>query len=495
MTQDANLDARMLFSAVGATPAAAIPAIPAKPHIITINGKEFQITQVRMKIDGTWKDIDIKTLSDSGELGELTDRCKKIFEKAKPTTNQLSKLSFTFEQNMETESFLSSTVGIYWTRFKNPPVAMNLKQIEFQSEGAAEPEVYKLEEAELDEAAKAKLQNDFKEDLRGVAQFTKMLLEKEHIKSKPKKPAIERSPLHQVITDSIKDAGSTENRCASLSLAKNELDKKISIETIVAKYKLPPELIQTLKNENDIKKRTQLLSNALIKKAASVIERKDSNPFHNLSIANTREPCLQAIENALLEHKKIHPDFQIEAIREKKAVQYANLIREPNTMLDLPFFLALEQPFIILQKTSDNTNYEIRVIGHLFNIPGTIETCNLDNVNIVYYNGTNHYQSIILASDQSKAAIRHLLTKNIKEQIESLSTRLNDKNMGIDGQVLELKDYEDLIRLYPRAKEEILQKFQLTQEAKTALVSATDLDFTRTLRRNIHQFTHAEDVD
>ena len=64
---------------------------------ITINGKQYKITQIQMRKAGetTWQKVDFKTV----DLKVLAEKCQLVFENTKPTQEQLSKLSFIFKKD------------------------------------------------------------------------------------------------------------------------------------------------------------------------------------------------------------------------------------------------------------------------------------------------------------------------------------------------------------------------------------------------------------
>ena len=158
-------------------------------------------------------------------------------------------------------------------------------------------------------------------------------------------------------------------------------------------------------------------------------------------------------------------------------------------MLDLPFFLALNQPFIIVRKDNQN-NFKVTEIGHLYTIPETIENCDLDNVNIVYYNGINHYQSVVLLQADQKTLMQELLRNEINSQIEAFIPRLIVKDVQDETKAKESADMLELLRLYPKAKREIIDRFKreyaMRAEQIEALNKTPNNQFTADLRTAVH---------
>jgi hypothetical protein len=64
--------------------------------VITINNKQYKITQIQMRKAGqtAWQKVDFSTV----DLKVLAEKCQQVFENAKPTQEELTKLSFVFEK-------------------------------------------------------------------------------------------------------------------------------------------------------------------------------------------------------------------------------------------------------------------------------------------------------------------------------------------------------------------------------------------------------------
>jgi hypothetical protein len=133
----------------------------------------------------------------------------------------------------------------------------------------------------------------------------------------------------------------------------------------------------------------------------------------------------------------------------------------------------------------------ITEIGHHYTISNTPENCDVEDVNIVYFDGKNHYQSVILSTDDQKAEMRKLIRKEIDGQINEVTSLLVTKDLGVKGQKVETTSMLALIQLYPKAKQELIEKLKTkypkrTENFDSVLVGSTDDNFAEKLRSAIH---------
>lgn len=439
MTTTPPLDARVKF-----TPSTNTGAQAANLPLIKINGKTFQVDYVRMKANDTWQDV---TLSQS-ELIALAEQCRDIFENTITNRDPLKTVVFNFEKQYKSENFL----GRFSDRFKATPHPLELKTIEYKT--ATNP---KSTVVELKAEDKAKIDTE----VQVIDRITLKVFNnhEQYLKPIPKKLSPEQTTLKKVIQESIRDAGSAGNRCAALSTAKRELAAPgANLETIVSKYKLNPALTAELAAKTDDEK-IKLLAEALVQKAAEVIgSQDDTNPFLK-DIESQSEPCFAAVKTALEAHQKANAAFVIPATHKDAVAAYANLMRQPGTMLDLPFFLALGVPFIILRNNQDNTPV-ITEMSKNFVIAGTIDTYDLDQPNIVFYNGINHYQALVFKDDTHRDAIRKLLKQTMNEHITTFVNAIGQDGLTIGHIAAYTSFLETMENRYPKAREAIVQKMQ-----------------------------------
>jgi len=457
-----------------------------EPIIITINGKRYRITQIQIKINGVWQDVDLAQFN----LSKLAKRCQRIFEETDLSIpDDLSKLTFYFEKNDTSESLISRTLGKVSVLFKaQEKVGLELTKLEVQPKGSDQSQIIKL-----DEVLSKKEADLVKHHVGKIDKHTSQALNNPRFITKSKKRKSDTDLTTNPIHSSIQDAGADENRCAALSLAKRELSK-LAPHEIVTKYTLTtPGLAQRINDAATPEAKIKLLADALIDKAATAITENDEFRNPHIKIVE-RKPCLAAIEQALSAYKEANRDYPglpVGATPQQKTTEYVRLMRQPGFMLDLPFFLALEQPFIVIRKTHNNSIYSATEIGYHYVIRNSIETCDLDNVNIVYYDGLGHYKSVILTDDHQKVAIRDLIRRNINGQIEAFTTRLNGNLGNHEALRNESIDALALLHLYPRARQEIITRLKAQhperlKNLENRLQVVSDDQFARALRSYIH---------
>ncbi|HUD01984.1 MAG TPA: hypothetical protein VMR37_06630, partial [Rhabdochlamydiaceae bacterium] len=245
-------------------------------------------------------------------------------------------------------------------------------------------------------------------------------------------------------------------------------------------------------------------ANAFIAKAAAEIKKASPNPFIEAEIADSRNPLqLQpsaAIRFALEEYQKDlakrNIPYAIAATLAQRAKDYAALMNTDNFMLDLPFFLALRQPFLIIEKIA-NSYYTIIAISDNFRINGKIDAFKIDDVNVVSYNGGqegqigNHYQPLILDTDIHKNAMRQVIVNTINGHINNFIQGIKEPGApSTKKQRRNADNYIKAIRIYPAAKDDIIEKLKLDYPAKAPaldlLKASPDNNFAPALHDCIH---------
>ena len=462
----------------------ATSASSAQSNIVTYNGKQYKI-KLEMLVDGVWKEVDTSRFS-RNEFERIMETCQKIYEETTDGTSHKS-LTVYLQQNTLPESWSSTLIGKFFDSWKDKDLQkLEFVKLEYTTEESDKPEVVGVKTHKFSEPEILTLHSQ----AQTIIDISKAIFSnpEQFIKDeraplpKPKPAPVQNSPL----AECIKDAGSKDNRCASLSLAQRELAKS-NPQDIVEKYNLAPGLTQKLTDALEEKDKIKLLSEALIAKAVTAI---GTNPdFRDASIQGYRRPGLNAINRALEEYQQSQPDFPIPSTPDDKVAIYTSLMMQQNFMLDLPFFLALEQPFIIIRKVNDA--YIITEIGHQYTISNTLENCDVEDVNIVYFDGKNHYQSVILSTDDQKAEMRKLIRKEIDGQINAVADLLVTKDLGVEGQKVETTSMLALIQLYPKAKQELIEKLKTQYPKRTdnfngVLFGSTDDNFAEKLRLAIY---------
>jgi len=428
------------------------------------DGRKMKVT-VEIKVNFVWKKVDTSKYSDEKDvLKKLITRCEGIYATTTKESDKPKSLTVHFERNNNTESFWKSRVlGKVFTSLKEDIIQLDFKKLEYKTTASDTTQVFDLENEELGTLETSMV----RAHLRVLAPVAKGIYYDAHrLTANRKKTKNQSDPVSAVIDKCIEDAGAKGNRCAALSLAKIELDKN-SIEDIVDNYELDEDFTEDF-NLARPEHKLEMLAEALVQKTADTIEDTDpDNPFLDEDIQDHRQPGLAAIKYALREMKQSDT-----GTAEEITERYAGIIRQPGQMLDLPFFLALEQPFIIIHKPHPAAPNKIMVLGEDFIIPDTIEDCDLDDVNILFYNSRDHYQSVTLESrdpditDKNETAMRVLIRREMDQRIDSLINRLKTPGVGADAIVEERKDALDLYAQYPKGLEELVQKLQIQYPTK-----------------------------
>jgi len=479
MTSSPHLDARIQF-----TPASnSSGPNSSNPPVIKINGRTFRVDYVRMQVNDKSYDV---TLSQQ-ELVAIASQCRDIYEKVIKSGDSAKTIEFTFEKQSHSESLSGMTLGKIFDRFKATPPPLELKSIEYRTAENSKPKVIELKDEDKAQVAS---------EVQSIDQLTlKFFNDREQYwKPIPKKLTSEQTGLKKLIQNCIQEAGSEGHRCAALSIAKRELDlAKGQFKAITDKYELNEDLIGKLAAAKDDKDRMTVLSEALVQKAADIIGSQDeqTNPFLNTANTLQRAPCFAAIKTALEAHqtaeKKAQRDYIIPANPKSAVAAYAELIRKPGTMLDLPFFLALGVPFVII-RNDQNNNLFISESSENFVISGTIDSYNLDDANILFYNGTDHFQAVILKDKTDKDEMRQLLRQMVEGHMKTFVDDIGKDDLKAEHIKIYSSSFEDLTRLYPKAREEIIQKlidrYQFIEETES-LKDIAPKDFTAALIRRL----------
>lgn len=425
-------------------PAVTTPADPT--GIVTIGDRKFKVT-IEIQIEGVWKKIDPAKFDTVEKfiLQNLVNKCHGIYTSVTKDKGRPRLITVHFQNNHTTESILSKTIGKVFKRFKEDIVPVDFKKLEYQTTDADATEVFDPALEELEDSSVS----DIRVHLKELAPFTQHVYKNSrHLTSKDKRPV---DPVSKTIDESIKDAGAVGNLCAALSLAKIELDKH-SPEDIVRKYGLDAAVTAQLRSASS-EEQIVLLANHLVEKAAEIIEM--SVFFRDDTIHDQTKPCLDAVTTALRAMGEDDTGTPEEIVK-----RYAALIRNPGTMLDLPFFLALGGPFIIVHKPHPSAPNQIMVIGRDFRIREKIEDLDFNDVNILFFNSQVHYQAIILDDDEKVAAMQQLIRRDIDAQIKDLVARLQNKDIAEEAVERDVADAIALFRLYPQVEQELIRELQ-----------------------------------
>jgi hypothetical protein len=361
-----------------------------EPGIITLpDGRKLKVT-IELQAHGVWKKVETSKLPNA-YLTELVEKCQQIYTTTTHATGQPKSLTVVFKNNNASESLKSSILGKFSNRFKEHVVQLDLKKIEYKIPGSDQMQVFDLETNEL-EAADAIKVNTL---LNQIAPFAKRLLANAETLTSLKKrkrsaDAEPQSRRNEQQLNSVKrvlnvqDAGAAENRCASLSIASILLHKHSeNLQNVAAKYKIP---LKPQPGEPPL----VTLSNGLIALAADIIE---TNPI--FSDQDPRNVHFDNIVAALADAGQTISDPARPAV----VKQYADLIRRPWQMLDIPVFDALQMhgiPFITLVPSPSQDDLILGAVSHTISFDSSsIDTYDLTTICFVVREGL-HYQPVIM---------------------------------------------------------------------------------------------------
>jgi hypothetical protein len=434
-----------------------IPSNPIQPikaivrltpqHIISLNGKRYKITQlsVRSNRQNAWQSVDL-TKIDQAELEKMVHSCQALFEKNVAPKDFNSTKSFTLyfqQQPEEKPTLINQTLGKRLKKLAWKPQPNQLEKITYLPEGAGQSKSFTINPADYKDEAEQKQLKALLETVNATAKyFYRNFSEPKQLTQPSPAPAL-TSALEQC----LQEPGTKENRCAARAIAYQMLQKPNSLDNLETLDKEAFDKAQTPADK------VELVSNALIGKAAFIIA-TDARFLD--TDASPNAPSYTAV---LAAGKTIDPDFDKALLPLQVVEKYATLITEPGQMLDLPFFLALDAPFIVLQRNQQNQFY-ISAMSHNVAFPNGIANLqpqDLADLNVVFYNGTNHYQSVILKTPEAYGELSALF----KQELNRWLSELDPPNQNDF-----LQKTNDIIKLDPTYQKTLEQTFPQSLKIK-----------------------------
>lgn len=235
--------------------------------------------------------------------------------------------------------------------------------------------------------------------------------------------ALLKAPEHiELIANGIKEVGSVirrrggedKNRCLALSIADQELvrinDGSSSIDDCAQKYQFVytqisrQEWLDEFNRGSDQEKR-HMIAEQLISKAIYYLSDQ-----RFLQDAQNNQQGFQVVWNAAIQERIVAKDVprDINNLNREHKESVVRIYREhmgtPGKMLDLPFLVALNQPFIVIGRRTGPKQYGIQAVSHGLDI-ANLTPQQLAGINIVFHDeGTKkdsiaHYQSVQVAEN------------------------------------------------------------------------------------------------
>ncbi len=413
-------------------------------NLLNINGKRFRIThlQIRVSKESEWQDIDPADI----DMGQIAQQCAQIYQKLKPGETA-SKFTLELEKVEPSTTFFQRV-------FSKPPLPqLQPKRLESTTQ-AGQTSVLNTEDYEP-----ADLLPIFPH-VQVLDRLTNPLFENPKYLA-PKKKRISSAPAPQTASPVI-DAGSRGNRCAALSIIERELKSPgNNADAIASRHGLASYLPIDWKQKSDLR---DVLASALVKKAADQIRHNPAFRQPVQAHQPINSPCWDIILIALREYKKAHQQSQLKVDqdhftneeREDLVNAYANLISQDGEMLDLPFFMALEIPFIILQKEGDQ--FKIYALSHNFKVELNLESPDsrlpLENISIVLYDGAQHYQAIV---DKPEHKLDDLIKQDIENRFTNVRIEMEAARRDDSKKVNTARRIVEFLKFYPFGRARLLQ--------------------------------------
>ncbi|HEX4839565.1 MAG TPA: hypothetical protein VFU89_03885 [Rhabdochlamydiaceae bacterium] len=426
----------------------------ADSSIVTLNGKQYKIT-VEILINGEWKKVDASKFG-SQASSALAQRCQEIYQQITHDPNS------------------ASTISVY---FKTKDAAKNLtfQKLEYKTAGSSQLETFDIEKNEFEAETDAQRVDAFARSL--LPMSSRLFSNPEQYIAAPARvkrtQQLTQQPVTQTLSSvkqllNVREAGSQENRCATLSIAAILLQTyNGQLDDIAKIYKIP---LNKSSGETD----QIILSNGLIELAAQTIEKQvtkfKQDDFYSNIVAALGDAG-QSIDN--------------ENDRDAVIAQYVTLIRKPGQMLDVPVFDALEMngiPFITLVPNQARNDLVLGSVSGSISFDTVQRSLNhydLTNICFVVRDGL-HYQAVQMNSSlQQDTKLRSILKADMEKTLGQIQILLNDSRptKAKDREFQQLLNH--VVYLYPfDSKPRIIQMLtSANKEINPESVNSSELGF------------------
>ncbi|HEX2580250.1 MAG TPA: hypothetical protein VHK67_07610 [Rhabdochlamydiaceae bacterium] len=442
---------------------AADPADPTRADstITTADGKQYKVT-IEIHVNNEWKKVDSsKFTPEHHEI--IAQRCHEIYQQITHDTGSARTLSIYFKRAQLQESWKSALIGSVISKYKEPTSCLSFQKIDYKTADSSELQTFDVEKDEFDTPTDAQRVEAL---ARSLSALLTLFKHPEQFTATPAKIKRASQPATQNLSSvaqtlNVQEAGSQENRCATLSIATILLNRHKTLKAAADAYDIP------LTNVGATDQIT--LSNGLIELAAQTIETEDTF---------AQEPHFSNIVAAL-------EDAQQTVDEDDAVSQYATLIRRPGQMLDVPVFDALQWsgiPFITLVPNRARNDFVLGNVSGLIFFDAadhSLDTYDLSTICFVVRDGL-HYQAIQMNGTPAQdAKLRSILKADMENTLGQIQSLFNDSR-SIDAKAREFHNLvKSVVSQYPfDSRPRIVQMLTAANKVVSAdLISKRNSDF------------------
>jgi hypothetical protein len=406
------------------------PAQSLEPGIVKMpDGSERRVT-LEIQVNGVWKTVDPKK---NIPYQAIAKQCHQIYQTATQATDLPETLTVYFEQSvLESGTF-----------FKQEVVDLTFKKIEYKTADSDKLHKIDAETHEFDVPKVNQLASEMKHVSKAIFGNREYFLEKP-TKIKTKSAAEKDSEKLAAIkrTLNVQEAGSLDNRCLTLSIAAILLKKDNNFATLLEnQFRIPLQ-------EGDTPQIT--LSNMLIELAAHIIIKEE---FTN------SDACFDTVVAALKSAGQLITD---ESDRPAVAKQYADLIRLPGQMLDVPVLKALEMSGLpIIALVPSQGDLVLGSVSPTITFNEGLDAYDLTAICFVVHDRDGlHYQPVMMnetAAQQEK--LRSILKNDMEKTLGQIQNLISDTQRELADKFVEFNNLvASVVNKYPfDAKPRIVQ--------------------------------------
>jgi hypothetical protein len=402
---------------------------PSEPGIITMpDGSGERRVTLQIKVDGVWKKVDTSKFRDEKTtLEAIAKKCDEIYKTTTQETDQPDTLTVYFEQKDLPESWTSATLGRIAPSYKDEVVDLTFNKLEYKTADSDQLHVIEEKTHDFDTATVGQLASSMRYLSKTIFGNQEHFLEKpKKIKSKSVANRNSEQLSNVKRTLNVQEAGSQENRCATLSIAAILLKRSNGdLQRAAARFEIP---IAPIDGQDP----KITLSNGLIELAARTIE--CSRYFQ------TDDELFSSVIAALNDARQPIPD---RTNRQAVVQQYAAHIRQPGQMLDVPVFDALEIngiPFITLVPSQGDLI--LGSVSSMITFNEGLDAYDLTTVCFVVRDGL-HYQPVIMDDTPNVAQqekLRSILKTYMEKTLGQIQNLISDTQRTPDQKSVEFNN-------------------------------------------------------
>lgn len=417
MTTPTTIDAAQLRFTQRAGPAN--PAAPgaaqaqADSSVVTLNGKQYKIT-VEILVNGEWKKVDTSKFGTQASSA-LAQKCQQIY------------------QQITHDSTSAGTISVYF-KTKDAAKDLTFQKLEYKTAGSPQLKTFDIEKDEFEAETDAQRVDTIARLLLPLS--SRLFSNPEHYIAAPARVRRAQQTAQQPVTQTlssvkqllnVQEAGSQENRCATLSIATILLQRHNgNLNAAAQAYNIP------LTNVGATDQIT--LSNGLIELAARTLETQT-----HMFVGN------QTYSNIVAALKDAGQSIANESNRKAVVAQYANLIRKSGQMSDVPVFDALALsgiPFITLVPNQAQNDLVLGSVSGLISFDTaehSLDNYDLTTICFVVRDGL-HYQAVQMNGSLAQVTkLRSILRNDMEKTLGQIQDLLNDSSPISNNKAIEFE--------------------------------------------------------